>query len=166
MLEKYYKRSILYDYCFSLLVVLALYLLIDNNILIKQPDLCKSFDFSSDIGTVGLTVSGFILTLLTILMTLKSGQLVNEEELSQKSSPFKIFLASQLYMRSIEILRNGVLSLVTICFLIFFLKMLFQDQIKEDLFYINVIGLFIIITTFLRCFYVLNLILRMQKKVS
>lgn len=163
MLERYYNRPILYDYVFSLLVlVLVFYLIKIEYLNIPNPE--QSLQFASEVGIIGLTVSGFILTLLTILMTLKSGQILNEEKITNKSSTFKVFLASDLYLRSVTILRNGVLSLITICFFIFFMKLLFQKEIENCMFYLNITGLLIIATTFLRCFYVLNLIIKMHKK--
>ena len=163
MVEIYYKRPILYDYIFSAIVVVTIFLLKENYIL-KKTDLNRSLEFASDIGTVGLTVSGFILTLLTILLTLKSGQIITDEKLTNHSSPFKIFLESPMYEKSVDILRNGVLSLIIICFIIFFLKLVFSIDAVEIIHYLSIVGLIIIITTFLRCFYVLDMILKMQKK--
>lgn len=164
MVENYFKWPVLYDYLLSLLIVSGIVFLDCNYNFISISIISKSYDFSSDIGAIGLTVSGFILTLVTILMTLKSGQIISEEELKNDSSPFKIFLASSLYFQSLKILKNGVLSLITICFIIFLLKLVLIEEYYILLFYLNLVGLFIVVVTFLRCFYVLNLIIKMQKK--
>lgn len=162
MIESYYKKPILYDFLFSgLLICLIIFLEKYNFICFSTVN--NSFEFASDIAGIGLTISGFILTLITILMTLKSGQILDEDELKNNSSPFRIFLGSDLYIRSIDILKNGVLSLIVVCFLIYFFKLFLFAVFPKYLFYLNIIGLVIIITTFLRCFYVLNLIMKMQK---
>ena len=159
MIESYFKRPILYDYIVAFIII-AIILTIDyTNVIINNSIIIKSYDFSSDIGAIGLTISGFILTLVTILITLKSGQIISDEELKNDSSLFKIFLASNLYFKSLRILKNGVLSLIAICFLIYVLKLILTRSYYIILFYTNLVALLIIITTFLRCFYVLNLIL-------
>ena len=163
LLEAYYKRPILYDYILAAVISIGAHLCIEGNV-ITAPNTENSLDFASDIGTAGLTISGFLLTLITILMTLKSNEIINgDNELSNDSPSFKIFLKSKLYVRSIEILINGVFSLVMICFIIFGIRMLFSKELEHIFFYLNIIGLLIILSTFLRCFYVLNLILKMQK---
>ena len=164
MIESYFKRPILYDYIVAFIII-AIILTIDyTNVIINNSIIIKSYDFSSDIGAIGLTISGFILTLVTILITLKSGQIISDEELKNDSSLFKIFLASNLYFKSLRILKNGVLSLIAICFLIYVLKLILTRSYYIILFYTNLVALLIIITTFLRCFYVWNLIMKMQKK--
>lgn len=163
MLEKYYKRPVLYDYIISVGIVCVLFFLVEYNVF-RVPIACDNLDLATDIGGIGLTISGFILTLITILMTLRSGQILSEEELRNNSSPFKVFLSSDLYLKSIKILKNGVLSLIIICFIIFFFKLLFSASLGKYFFYFNIVGLIIIITTFSRCFYVLNLIMKMQSK--
>ena len=91
MIESYFKRPILYDYIVAFIII-AIILTIDyTNVIINNSIIIKSYDFSSDIGAIGLTISGFILTLVTILITLKSGQIISDEELKNDSSLFKIF---------------------------------------------------------------------------
>jgi membrane-associated HD superfamily phosphohydrolase len=162
LLEKYYNRPILYDYVVSLLSIGVLYILKKQEI-ISIPSGKFNFDFASDIGAIGLTVSGFILTLITILISFKSAQLSEEEKLKNNSNPFKIFLASNLYKSSVKILQKGVVSLIVISFLIFLSKLILINQSPDFIFYLNITGLIIILSTFLRCYYVLGLILKMQK---
>ena len=163
MLNIYYKRPILYDYFISILVIIILCLL-RRYCIFEFPKIEKSLEFASDIAGVGLTISGFILTLLTILMTLKSGEIVSDEKpLKNSSSAFKIFLSSPLYLESVKILRNGVFSLLIICFLIYLNKLLFTLIYSEIIFFMNITCLILIVTTFFRCFYVLDLIGKMQK---
>lgn len=161
-IDRYYKRPILYDYLFSMIIIIVLIALKHyEKIELPCGELC--IDFSSDIGAIGLTVSGFVLTLITILLTLKSGQLLSNEELTEKSSPFKIFLASKMYNKSISVLKKGVFSLVFISMVLYILKLGLNLIMQEYILYFNLIGLVIILSTFLRCFYVLSLILKMQE---
>ncbi|WP_289039174.1 hypothetical protein [uncultured Zobellia sp.] len=160
-LDWYYKRPILIDYAIAALFV-GLFFLINRQL---DLDIIKSNeknDLSIDIGAIGLTVSGFILTLVTILITFKSGEILSDNSLDNDSSPFKIFLGSKLYKKSINILKYGVLSLVSISIAIFILKMFSGSISSEYILSANIIGIIIISTTFIRCFYVLNIILKMQ----
>lgn len=160
-LDWYYKRPILIDYVIAALFI-GLFFLINEEL---DLDIVKSNaknDLSIDIGAIGLTVSGFILTLVTILITFKSGEILSDNSLDNDSNPFKIFLGSALYKKSINILKYGVLSLVTISIAIFILKMFSGNIGSEYILSANIIGIIIISTTFIRCFYVLNIILKMQ----
>jgi hypothetical protein len=161
MKEAYYKRPVLYDYLLSVIIIVV-FAVLDCTGTVKLPTATKSADFASDIGAIGLTVSGFILTLITILITLKSGQLISNETLTNSSSPFKIFLASPLFGRAIAILKYGVLSLVLVSFALIILKLVLSDAVIEYIFYVDILGLVMILATFLRCFYVLGLITKMQ----
>ncbi|SDX38258.1 hypothetical protein [Flavobacterium degerlachei] len=162
ILDKYYNNPILYDYSLCILIILSLQLGSERK-LIKLPSGEFNFDFASDIGAIGLTISGFILTLITILISFKSSQILSDEKLKNDSSPFKIFLSSKLYKRAIEILQKGVISLIIISFLIYFSKLILPKEESSYMFFLNITGLIIILTTFLRCYYVLGLILKMQK---
>uniref|UniRef100_UPI0032177FFD hypothetical protein n=1 Tax=uncultured Draconibacterium sp. TaxID=1573823 RepID=UPI0032177FFD len=163
MQEEYFKRPILYDYLISLAIITVIIILeyLDK---VEIPTYKISVDLASDIAAIGLTVSGFILTIVAILITLKSGQILSEEKLSNKSNAFKIFLASPLYGRSIDILKNGVISLIVISMILYFIKTGLNQSILKHIFYFNILGLLLIIGTFIRCFYVLGLIIKMQKK--
>jgi hypothetical protein len=161
-IETYYKNPIRYDYLLSIVVVLICYFL-DKYNYIKIPDIKFSNNFASDIGAIGLTFSGFILTLITILISFKSSQITDSQPLDNNSNAFKIFLASGLYNSSIKILQRGVVSLIVISFLIFLTKLIVINQTYNYLFYFNIVGLIIVLSTFFRCYYVLGLILKMQK---
>jgi hypothetical protein len=162
MKDIYYSRPILYDYVISIIIIVFLIIMeLKGKIII--PCSTKSSDFASDLGAIGLTVSGFILTLITILLTLKSGQLISDEKLTNQSSPFKIFLASHLYNRSVDILKFGVLSLVVVSIGLYIFKLVVYDEYVRYIFYADILGIIIVLATFLRCFYVIGLIMKMQK---
>lgn len=161
LIDKYFRRPLFYDYVLSGLIVF-LFIILNWKGYLELPSIEKTSLFSSDLGAIGFTVSGFILTLITILLTLKSAQILTKEKLSEDSSSFKIFLGSKLYSKSIDILKYGVLSLVLISLLLYLLKLLVPTNYIHNLFYFNIVGLIIIFTTFLRCFHVLGLIMKMQ----
>lgn len=161
ILDWYYRRPILIDYL-TASIVIGLFFLINNQLGLNIIEVNIDNDISIDIGAIGLTVSGFILTLVTILITFKSGEILSDNRLDNESSPFKIFLRSTLYKKAINILKYAVLSLVMISVAIFILKIFSGNVRAEYILGANIIGIIIISTTFIRCFYVLNIILKMQ----
>ena len=161
ILDWYYKRPILIDYLLAIMVI-SFFFFINDRLNLNMIKANANTDLSIDIGAVGLTVSGFILTLVTILITFKSGEILSDNRLENDSNPFKVFLRSPLYKKSINILKYGVLSLVVVSIAIFILKIFSGNISSKYVFGSNIMGVIIISSTFLRCFYVLNLILKMQ----
>ena len=68
MIEAYFKRPMLYDYSVSAIII-AIIAVLNYRDYLELPNSEKSSDFASDIGAIGLTISGFILTIITILIT-------------------------------------------------------------------------------------------------
>ena len=126
-LDIYYKRPILYDYLLSILIIIG-FLTLEHKYHLYCIDVEKSASLSSDLGAIGLTISGFVLTLSTILITLKTNQILNNKELTNNSSPFEIFLSSPLYLKSIEILKHAVLSLVISSIALYLFKIILPSS--------------------------------------
>jgi hypothetical protein len=157
VLDKYYKRPVLYDLLISIIVVLGV------NFLQKEDYISLNFDSNSnDISTIGLTISGFILTLLSILLTLKSRSILSNE--NNYKNNFEVFLGSSLYTKSIKILKKGVIILIFISLISLTIGALMKNLYKDYGLYINIVCLIFISLTFLRCFHILNLIFDMQNK--
>ncbi|WP_298313562.1 hypothetical protein [uncultured Aquimarina sp.] len=160
-MDKYYDRPVLYDYFISLIVIIAIVICeyyevfyIDNSE--------KYVKIATDIGRTGLIVSGFILTMVTILLSLKSNQIIMDKELKNSSPAFLIFLASPLFKKSINILKYGIISLVTLSISLYVISLTVSKSFFKYMLYFDLVGLIIIFLTFLRCLYVLSLILKTQ----
>lgn len=158
LLDKYYERPLLYDLILNSLVLAILYFF-------KQKyNMELDFDCESkEIVSLGITISGFILTILTILLTLKSNNITSKSKKTETNS-FKIFLASNLYSKSISILKNGVLTLLIFSFITLSFSVFFNNSYCEWGIYANIVCVIFIILVFLRSFYILNLIFKMQNK--
>lgn len=157
ILDIYYKRPLLYDLLINVIIVGLLFYLNHEGVL--QVDFDEN---STNVGSVGLTISGFILTLLTILLTLKSNSIIKGENITSGSNAFQVFLASNLYKKSITILKNSVVILLFVSFITLAASVLTKTIYQQYGFYINTVCLLFILLTFLRCFYILNLIFEMQ----
>lgn len=157
LLDKYYKRPLLYDLILNVLVVIIIFGLEQKQLIELDFD-CES----KEVASIGITISGFILTILTILLTLKSNNIGSSEKTETNS--FKIFLASNLYSKSISILKNGVLTLLVISFITLGFSVFFNKLYCSYGIYANIVCIIFIILVFLRSFYILNLIFKMQNK--
>lgn len=162
ILDIYFRWPVLIDYLLSLGIIATLFYFVHKkNWVIPQSE--KIYSLSSDIGTIGLTISGFILTLLTILITMKSGEDSNPIPIKKDSPAVRVFFASSLYFKSIKLLKHAVISLVTISIINYFTKILISANKIEFLFYLNITGLIIVLTTFLRCIFILSKIVAIQR---
>ena len=123
----------------------------------------RSLSMTSDLANVGLTSAGFILTLLTVLITFKSGSQINKSNYSEDNSLFDLFFASNLYFTTVRILKNCIKSLILISVIGYALKLGLQKEFLKYIFFYNVFGLIIIGLTLYRCLLVLTKILKMQK---
>jgi hypothetical protein len=162
IIDIYYRYSILLDIllCAGICSSLKLYE-IKNSILINY----KTYDraLCSDLGSIGLTIGGFLLTISTILISFKITALYDKSELKNNSSAFKIFISSPLYFKTVSFLNKSVVILVILSLCNYLFKIVIQTENNYLLFYLNMCTIFIILTTFSRCLYVLNLVIRMQK---
>jgi len=159
LLDRYYKRPSVYDLIITIVIIILLVILEQKNIIKLDFD-CES----KTIAGIGITISGFVLTILTILITLKSNELSIKEKKKKNNNSFKIFLKSELYGQSINILKNGVLSLLIVSFLTLALSMFFDNLYCAYGIYLDLACIIFIIMVFLRSFYILNLIFKMQNK--
>lgn len=163
ILDIYYKKPFIFDVIINVVIILGA-LIVEKNSYYK-------FEFDSNsqmIPSIGITISGFILTMLTILLTLKSNSIISNDK--NKNSPgiyennFKVFLSSNLYSKSITILKNGVIYLLMISFLTLGISVILNPIYSSIGLYLNLVCLVSTILVFLRSFYVINLIFKMQTK--
>lgn len=162
MLDKYFKRPVLWDYCFSItLSIIVTYLLNKNSFQFTKDETILSV--VSDLSTVALTLSGFILTLLTVLISFKTTSKSKKELSLETDTLFSIFFSTNLYFETVRHLKNGILSLALIAVLGYSLKLLLNTKQYYLLFSFNIISLLIILLTLLRCLTILSKIIKIQK---
>lgn len=162
ILDKYFRRPILYDFIVSIIIGIILFLTYNDG-LFNLPKDERSLSMTSDLSNVGLTSAGFILTLLTVLITFKSSSNINKKNYSEDDSLFDLFFASDLYFTTVRILKNCIKSLILISVIGYALKLGLPKEHLKFVFFYNVIGLIIIAMTLYRCLLILTKILKMQK---
>jgi len=164
VLDIYFNKPVLIDYLVGILIATSIFLLDNKYKILGEIDNNNLVNFSSDIASVGLTVAGFILTLLTILITFKSTEDQRLKELSNSSSSFEIFFGSPLYFKAVKILQNAVGSLAVVSIVLFLVKLFLHSNWQNLLLYLNLLGVLVILTSFFRSLFILHSLVKLQNK--
>lgn len=162
MLDLYFKKPLFWDYLIGLIALTISYILVHYYIWVIPEE--SNASVSSDLANISLTSSGFILTLLTILITFKSGSNITKENYKKAESVFDLFFASALYFETVKHLKNCIKSLIIISIVGFSLKLGLIREFSHLMFFYNIFGLIIIVLTLWRCLLILSKILEMQKR--
>lgn len=167
MIDKYFTRPIFWDYSLALLAATVM-LILRQGCFIGLLDDDQVYQLASDISTTSLTAAGFVLTLLTVLITFKglspiTIQEVSDESESEETSLFKLFFASKLYDQTTKHIKNCIKSLLVIALMGYGLKLAIYDTRTLILFYFNIIGITVVILTLWRCLLILSKILKIQE---
>jgi len=165
ILDKYFKSPLFWDYFLSIILIFICYELINKHIILL-PKTDEIISITTDITNISLTISGFILTLLTVLITFKTSNNVKKIELDSDKPLFELFFASGLYFETTKHLKNCIKSLILVSVLGFSFKIFLSNSSKVYLYYFNILGLLIIALTLYRCLLILTKIVELQKNES
>jgi hypothetical protein len=163
MIDSYFKRPLLYDYLFAGFICAGLYVLycLDR---IDLPKAENTFSTATDLSTIGLTLAGFVLTLLTVLITFKTGAKIPNGNSYEGIPLFDLFFSTKLYFQTTDLLRGCIKSLVFVAVLGFSLKIFLSDCYVKYIFFSNILGLIIIVMTLWRSLLILTKIINLQKE--
>lgn len=163
LLDHYFKRPSLYDFIISMLLIGVIKIVVLKfGLSIPKPE--RLISISSDLAAISFTAAGFILTLLTLLITFKSSSKISKQNYSEDEPLFNLFFASDLYFQTIRIFKNCIKSLIITASIGYSLKLVLSLQMIDFIFYYNVFALSIIVLTLYRCLLILNKILEMQER--
>jgi len=162
MLDYYFKKPVFWDFLIAIFSM-AIVAFLDFKNIFKLPKDEYSLNMAADLSNISLTSAGFILTLLTVLITFKSGSNLTKKQAKESSTLFELFFTSPLYFETVKYLKNCIKSLIVIAILGFSLKLGLTEGIREYIFFFNIIGLIVIVMTLWRCLLILSKILEMQE---
>ncbi len=163
MIDSYFKRPLFYDYLFAGIVCVGIYILYCSN-RIDLPKTENTFSTATDLSTIGLTLAGFVLTLLTVLITFKTGAKIPNGNSYEDIPLFDLFFSTKLYFQTTDLLKGCVKSLIFISVLGFSLKILLNECYVKYMFFSNILGLIIIVMTLWRSLLILTKIINLQKE--
>lgn len=158
----YFKSPILFDCLISTLVTVAAWKIVLDKI-ISIPDDEFILSSVSDIANISFSSTGFILTILTVLITFKAGS-QKKEKIANYDSPLDFFFQTPLYSLTTLHLKNCIKSLIVIGLLGYTLKIVTPTSCCKYLFFYLVFSLFILALTLMRCLLILNKVLMLQNK--
>lgn len=162
MLDTYFKNPLLWDYILSTLFTLIAWYFVSIQI-VTIPKEEHLYSIVSDMSTISLTMAGFILTLLTVLISFKSANKIDKQQVKDDDKVFDLFFASKLYFQTITILKNAIKSLTLIAILGYILKLTLNKNNYSILYFFCVFAIIIILLTLWRSILILTNIVRMQE---
>lgn len=162
LLDRYFKQPLIYDYLIALTFCTSAFLCYREKVIILPKDV-YIMSMASDLTTIALTLAGFILTLLTVLITFKSGTKITRETYTENDPLFDIFFTSDLYFATITLLKNCIKSLIFITILGYSFKILLAESHYLYIYLFNISGLIVIALTLWRSLLILTKVTNLQK---
>jgi hypothetical protein len=163
ILDSYFKKPILIDYSIAIIFTTAI-IVIWKKLMLEIPKYDQSISVLTDLTTISLTIAGFILTLLTVLITFKSSSKIVEPIEDSDETVFEKFFATTLYFQTVRHLKNCIKSLLFIGLIGFSLKIGLLLFMNFQIFYFNAFAMTILFLTTWRCLLILGLVLNLQSK--
>ncbi len=152
-LDYYFRFPILIDYILGASLSGTVYLCVRNGIL-ASPKEETILDYASETTTILLTLAGFILTFLTLLITFKTGR-VNG---NKAPTLMERFCDSLLYTKTTQLLKNGIKSLIFVTLVIYVFRFV-SILGTYALYYWTIFSIIILLLTILRALFILDNIL-------
>lgn len=162
MLDSYFRRPVLYDYLLAFIACGGLFYFYHSQGFVL-PNEAHAFDTATGISTIALTLAGFVLTLLTVLITFKTGAKIPNRTSYEGIPLFDLFFSTKLYFQTTNLLKGCVKSLIFVAVLGFSLKILLSDCYIKYISFFNILGLIIIVMTLWRSLLLLTKIINLQK---
>ncbi|TCN61068.1 hypothetical protein D0809_04090 [Flavobacterium circumlabens] len=163
ILDRYFKRPLIWDFFMALLLSVIGFILVYKNIIFR-PQADDSIAIITDITNISLTMSGFILTLLTVLITFKGSSKITKVEVDSKEPLFDLFFVTGLYHETVRHLKNCIKSLIIVAIIGFTIKIFSPESLKTNIFYFNIFGFTVIMLTITRCLLILGKVMDLQKE--
>jgi len=161
-LDNYFKRPLLYDYLAGILLVVITEI-IQCKLSFQLPKSDKNLSLISDLSAISLTLAGFILTFLTVIVTFKTAAKKTEKPDNSDVTLFDLFFNTHLYYDTTRLLKGAIKSLVLMSVLGLILKMVLDDKYQNFIFYFNIFWVLVIFLTMWRNLLILTKIINLQK---
>jgi hypothetical protein len=158
MLDRYFKRPVLWDALIATALTLLFVLLVCRHV-IALSDWVTLNTWVGDLASASITAAGFMLTCLTVLLTFKRSMPGRSEA---DDPTFNQFFDSALYYMSVSILKWCVYAALLVSTAAYVIRMLNLPH-SSCLIEFLVFGRVILLLSLWRCAMVLGLILKLQK---
>lgn len=162
IIDKYFRNPVKFDYLITVILVLTFKKFI-LNVYIDLPKERDVLDLASETVTILLTLAGFILTFLTVLITLKLDAGKYNSKPENEMSILEKFSHSGLYAETTEIFKNSIKSILTASIILYLGRILSSTLYLEGIFLLTISGILILVFTLIRSLLILDKILALQK---
>lgn len=163
LLDYYFRNTLLYDILIGVVVciIYSLYTLYSKEEILALPTDEDIKDIASETITIILTITGFVLTFLTIIITFKEN--VKKEQRFDCNSPDiqNIFYNSKLYPETVKHIKNTVKSLILSCVVIYMTR-LFRYHNYELIYFSTLYGISILIVSIVKSLFIINKVIDFQ----
>ena len=162
----FFARPYLFDVLTAIILeILAYYL--DKYGLIDVSKVLNQDKILEQLGTSVITIAGFVLTILTIVVTFKNSEdskktIVRRRYHKRPANKVTLFFSSKLYFKTVRVLHQSVFGLTLIFILFITIELISNSICGTYKFYFIVFGLIVSILIFLRCILTLSLIIELQ----
>lgn len=166
ILDKYIKYPLLYDLIIVSIFILVKHILSNKNIISINIPLETLKSVVSDIISTTISLAGFILASLTIIVTFKDNinhkEIYNKIEAKIDLTGMELLFTSKHYKRIVGVFSWACIIFLAIFFLISIVK-LFLDKIDDDFILDLIILSFVTLSaTIFRCLLILHKIIKIQ----
>lgn len=166
LLDKYIKSPLLYDLIIVCVFIFVKHILSNKNIISINIPLETLKSVVSDIISTTISLAGFILASLTIIVTFKDNinhkEIYNKIEAKIDLTGMELLFTSKHYKRIVGVFSWACIIFLSIFFLISIVK-LFLDKIVVDFILDIIILSFITLSaTIFRCLLILHKIIKIQ----
>lgn len=163
LIDRYFEHPVIWDFAISGGLAFFGAICVTRGFL-AVPTVDHLYSTVSDMSTISLTMGGFILTLVTLLISFKSTNKIDKSNVQETDKVFDLFFASPFYFRTIKILNNSIKSLVVVALIGYILKLSLTQTTAFALFLYCIFGIAVIILTVVRCVVILSTIVAMQEE--
>ena len=161
LLNKYFKSPVIYDFIIALSMTLTVVVLIQFEYY-SYPETKLVSKLCSDFSNISLTLSGLVLTIITILISFKESRSIERKDDQQQKSKFHLFFDSKLYIETVRHFKNCMKVLVLISIFGYASQLIFAGKNSKYLLFIVVPILVVVSLTIWRSLLVLTKILKIQ----
>lgn len=161
LLDFYLKRPFIYDLIISVFFGIVFWFLVTNGCInFESSEIIQSIN--TDLISVTISLAGFILASLTIIVTFKDSVDAKGKKLEEVETGKDLFFSSGSYFTSVKVFYRSAIILL-LMFLVLSLAKLVKIDV-DNIFYslFSVVCIVIITLTVLRSLYLLIMIIKLQ----
>jgi len=162
LINIYFKSPLTWDCLISVGMAIATYKLTCNKV-VEVPKHDFILSSVSDIANISFSSTGFILTILTVLITFKASSR-KKDKIENYDSALDFFFQTPLYAQTTSHLKNCIKSLVVLGLVDYIFKVITPKCFTEYLFCFLIFSLFILALTLMRCLLILSKVLTLQNR--